>query len=378
MGGQRRSGGAPAASIAIAAAFAIATACSSPPRDAADAAPGPRRDGGPPAGDAAPDATVLALPDLTVEVDRLRADLAIERRTFAGDSCELDPVEDCVGAPGDRTLLRFSVQTPNVGTADLVIGAPAVDNPQFEYSTCHGHFHFLGYADYELVDAGGNAVARAQKQAFCLLDSERYLTGDPGTPAQATYSCAFQGIQRGWADVYASRLPCQYIDVTDTPPGSYTLAIEIDAAGQLDELSHDNNRIEIPLTLGDPSLSTPTEPCPADLDARAGSTASRECGWTHAGTFSCPAGESFRAGCAAMCNQIGSCTGDPMLRACDAARPDGNCSSPAAIAADDNACGSQCPLLFSEPCPASGQVAFYHAPVSPGAAYSCALEFTLL
>jgi hypothetical protein len=348
--------------------------CGDPPATLDAAAPPDAANVRDAAVDAAVDANLLPLPDLTVNVGRARADLAIQIKDFDVDACELDPVEDCIDAAGQRTLLHFSVETPNVGNEDMVLGSPSQNNPQFAYSSCHDHFHFLGYAEYDLLDAGGRPVASGQKQAFCLLDSERYVSDDPSVAMDAQYWCGFQGIQRGWSDVYHSRLPCQFIDVTDTPAGDYTLQVRINNGGTLPELSFDNNLVQVPITIGDPSLVTPTEPCPAELDAHSTSRTNRECGWTFAGTFACDPGEELRVGCSQACGDVGSCTGDPMLRVCDAARADGNCSFPGAIASDDDSCGSQCPFVFDETCPPSGMISVFHAALVLGTPYTCSVE----
>src|SRR5690606_1771499 len=102
--------------------------------------------------------------------------------------------------------------------------------------------------------------------------------------------------------------------------------IELNTARTLLELDFDNNRVEIPVVLGDASLATPTEPCPAGLDPHSSDGPHRECGWTLAGVYDCEPGD-VRVGCNDRCsNSVGSCTGDPMLRVCDAESPSGNCT----------------------------------------------------
>jgi hypothetical protein len=261
--------------------------------------------------------------------------------------------------------------TPNVGNADMILGAPTGGNDHFAFSECHGHYHFEGYAEYRLRDASSKVVATGRKQAFCLLDSDRYLDEDD-VGQRPRYDCEFQGIQRGWADVYHSRLPCQFIDVTEVADGDYLLEIELNNGGTLPELSHDNNLASIPIELGSGDLGSPTEPCPLDLDVRGTDGQNRECGWSSAGTFACTPGETLFVGCAAGCGDgIGSCTGDPMIRVCDAARSDGNCSFPAALGNnDDGGCDGHCPLA-SAVCPESGELAVFSAPFSAGDPFSC-------
>ncbi len=344
-------------------------------------------DGTDPAPDAAPpdapvaDASVLdadagdgGLPDLTVNLARAQIDLALRTADFEPDDCELDPDEACVLEPGTRRLLHFALETPNLGDGDMVLGAPDPDNPNFVYSECHKHYHFAGYAAYRLVDPDGGEVAAGRKQAFCLLDVERYLPGDPTVAASPKYSCSFQGIQRGWSDVYDTSLPCQFIDVTDVPDGDYTLEIRLNSNETLLEKSYDNNLVTIPVELGAPELSEPTEICPDGIDAHSGEGTHRECGWSQAGTFACAPGTTASVGCSAAPACGGTeCTGDPMIRVCDAASTDGNCSFPAAIRSTNDSEGSQCPCT-SVRCPESGQLSVYTAPFQIGEPYECEVQ----
>lgn len=356
--------------------MAVLAACSSPPDQTAGGMSAYTGDGGPrvaPAPDAdLPDADSRLLPDLTVDRDRMISDLTVQVVDFAADACELDPQEDCIGGPGERTLLRFAVETPNIGTDDLVLGMPTDDNDNFEYSSCHDHYHFRGYAEFRLVDAAGDDVAVGHKQAFCLLDSEPYLTDDPTVGTVARYWCGFQGIQRGWSDVYHTGLPCQFIDITDTPPGTYTLRVELNSERRLEELRYDNNLAEVDVTVGDPALEVPTEACDPGLSPRSVGQIDRECGWTPAETFDCTPGQLYRVGCSA-CAGIGSCTGDPMLRVCDPAAAGDNCSHPARILENQDACDA-CPRVRDLECPASGRLAVYSAAREVGTSYTCALE----
>jgi hypothetical protein len=364
----------------IFAALAALASCSGPPGDlrAVDARPDPTDAEARPPDAALPTGT----PDLTVHAARAEIDLAVAETLFTLDACELLAEEDCVVAPGERRLLHFAVETPNLGDGDLFIGRPDSENPNIQYSDCHRHYHLEGYAAYRLVDQESKEVAVGRKQAFCLLDSRRWLTGDPSVAASARYTCQFQGIQRGWADVYHTRLPCQFIDITDVPDGSYQLEIEINPTGVIEELDYGNNLASIPVELGEPApegppaLEGPTEPCPDDLDPSATTGLHRECGWTFAGLFDCPAGTTARLGCSAAC-ALGSCSGDPMIRVCDAARADGNCSFPAAagVGESDDFSRDPCPCDRTVECPDSGRVVVYTAPSRLGEAYGCDLGY---
>lgn len=321
-----------------------------------------------------PDGAPEANPDLTLNEGRARIDLALRDAEFAENACELDPQEACVGAPGARRLLHFAVETPNVGDADMELGEPDPSNPNFSYSDCHGHYHFEGYAAYRLIDGEGDEIATGRKQAFCLLDVERYVTDDPDVARSPKYRCDFQGIQRGWADVYHTNLPCQFIDVTGVPDGAYTLEIELNADRNLVEKDYDNNLVSIPLDLASPDLNTPTEPCPEGIDDHSSAGDHRECGWQDAGTFTCVPGSFAHLGCASSpsCGAT-PCQGDGMMRVCDAEPTGANCSFPRALKSSDPD-DLACPCALGVPCPPSGQLQVFTAPNHVGEPFTCDVQ----
>ena len=147
----------------------------------------------------------MPAPDLSIDEDYLVNTAEVVQRTFTEGSCS--PEEGCIDALGDRKLLRFSLRTPNTGAGGLFLGDPT-GNELFQYSPCHDHYHFQGYAEYRLLDDGGNELALGHKQAFCLLDY------DPleGTTSDPQYDCSYQGISKGWSDIYESSLPCQWVE----------------------------------------------------------------------------------------------------------------------------------------------------------------------
>jgi hypothetical protein len=181
-------------------------------------------------------------PDLMVDETMLRASAeVVERMVFPGE-CVL--TEGCVTAAGLRRLLRFDASIGNVGLVDLHLGSPE-SHPGFVYSPCHGHAHFEGFATYRLLTSDGTTVLTGRKQAFCLSDSRPIAPG----AAAARYTCADQGISRGWADDYLRSLDCQWIDVTDVEPGRYVLEVVVNPEAHLEEARLDNNlaRAEVDL-----------------------------------------------------------------------------------------------------------------------------------
>lgn len=181
-------------------------------------------------------------PDLVVDaqwIDPIFTDIMVTEQT-----CELG--EGCVGGVGERTLMLFTVATPNIGSTDLVMGIPANHPDLYEYSDCHSHFHFEEFARYELL-AGQEIAATGHKQAFCMLDTVSWAWPN----ALPRFDCANQGISRGFTDFYESGLPCQWVDVTDVPPGPYTLKITLNqprsdsALPLLNERDYANNTLEV-------------------------------------------------------------------------------------------------------------------------------------
>jgi hypothetical protein len=189
----------------------------------------------------APDAhraiDAAGVPDLALVAAEMDGTVLVTDDTFVATDCEL--VEGCVDDVGGRRLLRFNTVTANLGTADLDLGPtppPGVSSGIYVWSPCHMHHHVAGYADFTLL-AGTSVVIAGHKQAFCLEDDEQQA---PGTPSHG-YRCTRQGISVGWADIYNRSQPCQWIDVTNVAPGTYTLRVEIDVANAFADSDRSNN-----------------------------------------------------------------------------------------------------------------------------------------
>ena len=194
-------------------------------------------------------APVVAQMDLIVDQSRLASSWQVVDRTFTTSSCAL--VEQCIGGSGIRRLLRFDVMVANISQQAFVLGDPT-SQPGFEFSPCHGHYHFQGFSEYQLLDAQGQQIVAGHKQAFCVLDTLRYLTA-PWVPASSFYDCGFQGLQPGWADIYDRTLDCQWIDVTNVPAGNYVLRVVVNPQGILAEADYTNNSASVSVTLPAPA-----------------------------------------------------------------------------------------------------------------------------
>jgi len=228
-------------------------------------------------------------PDLIVDQKRLLQNWVVRVEDLPPTFCS---VQEGGVTPGERTLLRFTVSTPNIGTADVNLGDPnahiAANDGLYEYATCHRHFHFRHYTLYELIDPATGYVWRAAKRGFCMIDVEKYQAypgpansdrnylscGAPATSPEPAIT-GNQGISIGWADTYVWKLGGQYfvLDGGDgqppVPPGDYVIRITVNppfvaAAGepcpatdsnglchQLPELNYGNNVSEIQITIPD-------------------------------------------------------------------------------------------------------------------------------
>lgn len=298
------------------------------------------------------------LPDLTISAEAALSSLSIGHESFTPASCAI--VEGCVGGPGSRRLLRFSTQTPNIGDADMIMGDPS-GQPDFQYSSCHGHYHFEGYARYELLDSTGMVAATGHKQAFCLLD----LSPMPGTSTPPRYHCGFQGISAGWSDIYGSGLDCQWVDITGVAAGAYSLRITVNGDHTLPEADYTNNTIEVPVTIPEDVPVTPGDPLSPCSGGQNGPA--RDCGWqipSGQQGVACAPGATVTLGCG--CAGVGTCAQDPVLRVCDG--PDA-CTAATALASVDDTCG-YCPQT-SFVCPASGVYTVLTGSYAPGSPYTC-------
>jgi len=181
------------------------------------------------------------LPDLVVNSKLLGDQWVVRDEEFDPTACSV--LEGGV-TPGIRTIIRFTVETPNIGNADINIGDPnahiAANDGLFEFATCHHHYHFRHYALYQLVDPQTGFVWKAAKRGFCMLDTDPAPTASEQPPKDPQFrTCGAvgipgnQGISHGWSDTYRFFLGGQYfvLDGGDgqppVPPGQYIIRITV-------------------------------------------------------------------------------------------------------------------------------------------------------
>src|SRR5205807_253451 len=223
-------------------------------------------------------------PDLVVNTDLLQHQWVVRDEDLPATACS---VEEGGITPGTHTVIRFTVETPNIGDADIVLGDPnvhvAANDGLYEFATCHHHYHFRHYARYELIDANTGFVWKAAKKGFCMLDTDPSPVSTSGQQPKSPQfrNCGAvgipgnQGISHGWADTYRFFLAGQFfvLDGGDgqppVPPGDYIVRITVNpgfvpAAGepcrfadpnhpgvchQLPESNFDNNIGEVRITI---------------------------------------------------------------------------------------------------------------------------------
>jgi len=187
-----------------------------------------------------------ALPDLVIDEKRLADEILFDTLDVSESSCAF--IEQCVGGTGTRKLLRFSVEAKNQGMATLNVPPPAERPDLFIFSSCHGHYHYDGFATYALLDESGHVLVTGRKQAYCMEDTQQIAFG-PDVGCEKVYTCDEQGIQRGWSDLYGNTLDCQWLDITDVPPGKYFVEVVLNPSRQFEEVTLDNNAARVPVTI---------------------------------------------------------------------------------------------------------------------------------
>jgi hypothetical protein len=293
-------------------------------------------------------------PDLIIATteESFNASLRREDRKFdmevPEDRCALE--KGCIGGPGLRRLLRFSAKVENQGDADLILGAPSAHDA-FRTAECDGQRYFGEYLRYDLLTLDGLVARRAaddtpvegQIQARCQALPEGF---------NSRFNCDFMGLWSGYSETFSEFDECQWLDITGVEAGEYRLRLRVNSADRLSEELTNNNEQTFAVTI--PALDVPTQACPAsELDEDLendnplwGTSATRECGWVEglgSPASQCVPGEPTHVGCP-------TCTGNPILRVCDASS--GACIAGSELRAVETA--GVCPIA-SFLCPQSGR-----------------------
>lgn len=141
-------------------------------------------------------------------------------------------------APGD---VKQYARNFTGGPVNTVVGTPPI---QYDEGDGHDHFHLVKAMRYSLWNSARTGpVAPGQKVGFCLYDIEDAPSPAPPQEQPQVYSEAVtefceagdrfstslrMGTSVGWRDVYDKNLAYQWVDVSDTAPGTYYVASEAD------------------------------------------------------------------------------------------------------------------------------------------------------
>uniref|UniRef100_A0A8C1JLE5 Lysyl oxidase homolog n=1 Tax=Cyprinus carpio TaxID=7962 RepID=A0A8C1JLE5_CYPCA len=150
------------------------------------------------------------LPDLVPDPYSIQSGSYIQRTQMYALRCAAE--ENCLARFRDidyRVLLRFPQKVRNMGTTDFL---PVKPRHQWEWHS------------YEFV-----------------LDVFSVLINRNITVAKRYYCCYFQGLSPGCHDTYAADIDCQWIDITDVPPGNYILKVTVNPDFLVPESDFSNN-----------------------------------------------------------------------------------------------------------------------------------------
>ncbi|KAM3876097.1 lysyl oxidase-like 5a [Diretmus argenteus] len=185
------------------------------------------------------------LPDLVPDPYYIQAASYIQRLQMYALRCAAE--ENCLSRsaylPGVsdldyRVLLRFPQRVKNQGTADFL---PVKPRHEWEWHSCHQHYHSMeAFSNYDLLDVPtGRKVAEGHKASFCLEDT----SCDPGVRRRFACTTHTQGLGPGCYDTYHANIDCQWIDITDVPPGNYILKVTVNPSQLVEESDFSNNEV---------------------------------------------------------------------------------------------------------------------------------------
>ncbi|KAK2822637.1 hypothetical protein Q5P01_022702 [Channa striata] len=190
------------------------------------------------------------LPDLVPDPYAIQAGAYVQRMQMYALRCAAE--ENCLArsaygpAVRDidfRVLLRFPQKVKNQGTSDFL---PFKPRHQWDWHSCHQHYHSMdAFSHYDLLDVlTGRQVAEGHKASFCLEDTNC----DPGFRRRYACTSHTQGLSPGCHDIYAANIDCQWIDITDVPPGNYILKVTVNPNFHVLESDFTNNIVRCDIT----------------------------------------------------------------------------------------------------------------------------------
>jgi hypothetical protein len=200
-----------------------------------------------------PDIRTLKPSGLTIQYDGPVKELRLTNKVWnAGQG----PVELRPQNSGTTTVAYQRIYTHDANGNWSV--AQETEIGTFTFHPDHFHWHFEGFARYQLRDvaAGGgvgpNVIAESEKVSFCIIPSFLHNGGLEHAGVGGPYSCgetAIQGLPVGYGDEYSYTLSGQEVDVTGVPNGIYWLLSTADFENRIQETRNGNNTAKVKISI---------------------------------------------------------------------------------------------------------------------------------
>jgi hypothetical protein len=216
-----------------------------------------------------PNVQAFAPFDLSVERggNKRRIRLSAEVANAGAGPLEIFPIADDCDGDGNFEDDRSGYQRvfadadgDGVFTRDVDVISSSTFAGCFLYHPEHGHWHFEGWARYDLSRlSDGKVLASSGKVSFCVIDTSHPYPGLPGSPVSSYYvrcdADATEGLSVGWSDVYAAGLAGQTVNVNRVRDGTYCLSVTADPDDVLSENDEADNRVGTTVVLAGATIS---------------------------------------------------------------------------------------------------------------------------
>lgn len=203
--------------------------------------------------DGFPDLVSIAPYDLRFAVENGQTRLRFTASFWNRGNTALEVRADDTGVPGDGNMPAIQrIFGPDGAFTERFVG-------QIFWHSIHNHYHYADFGDYTLQMVRPiSAPVQTQKTTFCLRDDQTVSGQVAGVrQARAYTGCRghTQGVSVGWADVYASSLPDQFVNMTGLPAGVYKLMFNVDPQQHFAESNRNNNQ-SVTFVQADPTKRT--------------------------------------------------------------------------------------------------------------------------
>ncbi len=164
-----------------------------------------------------------------------------------------------------RTYVTQRIFASGEAIHELVVG-------EFTYHPHHFHWHFEGFALFELWSLASDGtldavVSSSGKASYCVRDYSR--SSQPQVQPRPRYTVCgtdLQGISPGWIDTYQYFLEGQSLDISSLPDGRYALISTADPFNLIHESDDTNNMAVIYLQIRDRRVTVIERPNAVEVE----------------------------------------------------------------------------------------------------------------